>query len=312
MSDAMNYLKLISLCGLIIISGCSDDDIQNSLLEELLQIGEENSINRLTIDWEMTRSEVFRTNEESGQDEAIKAFLRLLGDNHSIYQKRDGSAFFEGAIRCSSNGIRFANLPSNIGYVRVSAFSGSREEGVTFARQIQDQIALFHQNGVDKWIVDLSDNGGGNMWPMLAGLGPLLGNNILGHFIDPEGVEQVWSYRDGASILDEFTLVQVEDPFPTIEDHKVAVIIDSRTVSSGEATAIAFVGRENTRFFGRPTCGLSTANLAFPLNNGDTIILTVSTMADRNKNPFGGPINPDVAPDNLDNLQQAALNWLNE
>jgi len=30
------------------------------------------------------------------------------------------------------------------------------------------------------WIVDLRGNGGGNMWPMLAGVGPVLGEGVVG------------------------------------------------------------------------------------------------------------------------------------
>jgi hypothetical protein len=41
---------------------------------------------------------------------------------------------------------------------------------------------------------------------------------------------------------------------------KVAVLIDRRTGSSGEAIAIAFRGRPETRFFGDHTEGASIAN----------------------------------------------------
>ena len=30
------------------------------------------------------------------------------------------------------------------------------------------------------------------MWPMVAGVGPLLGEGVIGYFIDPPGVESVW------------------------------------------------------------------------------------------------------------------------
>ena len=34
---------------------------------------------------------------------------------------------------------------------------------------------------------------------MIAGLGPVLGEGLLGWFIDPVGAEVPWEYRDGAS-----------------------------------------------------------------------------------------------------------------
>ena len=52
-------------------------------------------------------------------------------------------------------------------------------------QQIQDQIKIMDHPYNIGWIVDLRGNGGGNMWPMLAGIGPILGEGIAGYFIDP-------------------------------------------------------------------------------------------------------------------------------
>lgn len=47
------------------------------------------------------------------------------------------------------------------------------------------------------WVVDLRGNVGGNMWPMLAGIGPALGEgDDLGEFFDTDG-HSLWRYRDG-------------------------------------------------------------------------------------------------------------------
>ena len=37
------------------------------------------------------------------------------------------------------------------------------------------------------------------MWPMIAGLGPVLGEGLLGFFIAPTGRTTSWEYRGGAS-----------------------------------------------------------------------------------------------------------------
>ena len=74
---------------------------------------------------------------------------------------------------------------------------------------------------------------------------------------------------------------------------RVAVLSDNRIASSGEATLIAFLRRPNTRSFGQPTCGLSTANATYPLSDSATLTLTTSVMADRAKTPFGDSIPPD-------------------
>jgi C-terminal processing protease CtpA/Prc len=63
---------------------------------------------------------------------------------------------------------------------------------ISFAGDIQEQIRNQDHQGIAGWIVDLRGNTGGNMWPMLAGVGPILGEGLAGHFIEPNGVEEPW------------------------------------------------------------------------------------------------------------------------
>jgi carboxyl-terminal processing protease len=91
---------------------------------------------------------------------------------------------------------------------------------------------------------------------------------------------------------------------------RVAVLTDVRVASSGEATVIAFRGRPNTRSFGEPTCGLSTANQTFPLPDGATLILTVSSMADRHAVVYGDRVAPDEVIANPDEVVVRAVAWL--
>ena len=48
------------------------------------------------------------------------------------------------------------------------------------------------------WIVDLRGNTGGNMWPMVAGVGPVLGNGVAGFFVPPVGASTPWSFPEGS------------------------------------------------------------------------------------------------------------------
>jgi C-terminal processing protease CtpA/Prc len=172
--------------------------------------------------------------------------------------------------------------------------------------------------GVCGWVVDLRGNLGGNMWPMVAGAGPIVGEGVLGHFIDPDSVVQTWTYVFGGSRLDDQILTRVSDPYRLLEeDPVVAVLTDSLTASSGEATTIAFRGREQTRSFGGATWGVSTANRSFTLSDGAMIFLTVSTMADRTGQLYGSKVVPDQTvegprtgdPD-TDPALRAGLEWV--
>ena len=108
------------------------------------------------------------------------------------------------------------------------------------------------------------------MWPMLAGLGALLGEGRIGEFHSSRGVTGVWFHEAGV------TGIEPTDRSPRVEIDRVseahqldrhppvAVLIDGGAGSSGEATAIAFIGHPQTRSFGMPTYGFTTANRKFP------------------------------------------------
>ncbi|MBZ5556708.1 MAG: S41 family peptidase, partial [Acidobacteriia bacterium] len=89
------------------------------------------------------------------------------------------------------------------------------------------------------------------MWPMLAGLGPLLSTGALGSFARG-GDSANWSYDNGAARLGPREMVRVSDAPYRLHSAvpPIAVLISARTASSGEAIAIAFRGNPNTRGFG--------------------------------------------------------------
>jgi hypothetical protein len=169
------------------------------------------------------------------------------------------------------------------------------------------------------------------MWPMIAGLGPLLGDGVIGFFLYPNDVRIEWSYTNGAAIEGnrEGTLNlpgALESNVAKISGESyrlfqinpaVAVLTGPRTASSGEAVAVAFRGRPRTRSFGTPTCGMSTGNDVFPLSDRAAMFLTTCIMADRLGRSYGGAIRPDqdiagatAQSHGQDPVIQAALAWL--
>lgn len=181
---------------------------------------------------------------------------------------------------------------------------------IDFAQRIQDAIRNSDHPDIIGWIVDLRENGGGNMWPMVAGIGPILGEEIAGYFVDVNNAHNSWRYKDGASFIDGYSIMTLEAPYELINPNpKVAVLWDGEVASSGEALAISFIGRENTRTFGTATCGLSTANTGFRLRDKSTLQLATAYMADRNLNLYGGQLIPDEEA-HAGNIIQKAIDWI--
>ena len=166
------------------------------------------------------------------------------------------------------------------------------------------------------WIVDLRDNSGGNMWPMLLGMAPLLrtsvvNNEDVGSFETAQGPER-WTLtatavqRAGKPVLDfgqtGYVLRQPGTP--------VAVLFGQRTGSSGEASALAWRGRAQTRSFGQPTAGVSTGNNVRTLADGSRLLLTTTVMRDRNDRGDGLKIEPDQRIEGDAATLAAAQAWL--
>jgi carboxyl-terminal processing protease len=118
----------------------------------------------------------------------------MLGDNHSFLIKPDGGNINYSTIHCSRQATSKPAMPGNVGYVKVNEFSGTEAEGQAFSKEIQEQIKSQDNANIVGWIVDLRNNHGGNMWPILAGIGPVLGEGVSGYFIDSDGVETGWPW----------------------------------------------------------------------------------------------------------------------
>lgn len=287
-------------------------------LDHILDLMQSNSINRFTIDWATFRDTVNSAAPPNPATipetyTAIRVALGQLDDHHSFFIRADGVAISNPRpLRCSDTGVPTSpQVPDHIGYVRVGSFGGSGAEAQRFAATIQQQISASDSVRVVGWIVDLRGNGGGNMWPMIAGVGPVLGDGLAGAFVTPTGFTTTWSYRDGSSYLGTAALVTVPDDYRLLRlDPRVAVLTDCYVASSGEATAIAFRGRANTRSFGTPTLGLSTANSGLALPDGGLLVLTVAVMADRNGLSYGTPVPPDEVTGDPARTLQRAIEWL--
>jgi carboxyl-terminal processing protease len=311
----------------VMLHACGGDASAPSVVEPVDRSGEARkfvdevlgtmraSINRDRIDWaafdDSVRHAARNARAIHETYPAVGVAIRLLGDGHSSFTTPMGEVFFHRVRECTFTGTAAVPQAPDIGYVRVTGVSGSGSVTLAFADQLHAAIREQDRPGLAGWIVDLRGNGGGNMWPMLAGMAPLLGNGTVGHFVEPNGRVSTWEIRGGESYLDGQRLQPVTTPYTLRHAPlRVAVLLDQRVASSGEATAIAFHGRPDTRSFGIPTCGLSTSNVMFRLSDGSILNLTVARMADRNLVEFGGQVHPDEVIADHAAAVARALQWI--
>jgi C-terminal processing protease CtpA/Prc len=291
-----------------------------SYVREALQLMQEHSLHRNNIDWAKLTSLTLAT--EGSAHDAVRYALEQLGDRHSFLRvPTPGNDHASVSPQLTPTGHLLPRSSLPIGVVKIPGFSvfslaaPEASEFVRTAHALLQDLAAAHVVG---WIIDLRDNWGGNMWPMLAAVGPLLGARDVGHY-DNASSRQTWWHENGAvGIRDqgqEYTLLNVE-PQPNADlnacaSAPVAVVINGATASSGEATAVSFRGRQRTRFFGCPTYGLSTDNQTFALADGSELLLTVAVFVDRNGQKYESGMTPDEPTEGDDEHSiGAAAHWL--
>lgn len=270
------------------------------------------------LDWNKFSNNIKSTpytgNHNTDKELVYSAFINLLreaGDNHSLFLSNEVAT----QIKKQNSEEIFATsgyLGNNIGYLKIPfCFTFDYQKDVTFADTIVKQIELLDRYDIDKWIIDLRGNRGGNVWPMLSGLTPIIGEGLIGYTIKKQDTTK---HIIGKGKINHSNL-KVTEYSTKNTFRKIAVLIDNHTGSSGEMLAIAILGFNNTKSFGSATSGLTTSNSTFTFKDGSTLFLATGFMADRNKKIYKNGIIPSVTIDpelNEDTTIQKVIDWLLE
>lgn len=187
---------------------------------------------------------------------------------------------------------------------------------------LEGLVAGVHAQRPCGWVVDVRGNTGGNMWPMIAGLNRLLGATEFGGFINRNGQRTSWFQRGAAfgtrrwdgteRIFTTLSKGERRDGF----NEPIALLFDRATASSGEATAIALLGRPNTRSFGTRSASATTSPKSFDIGGGAQLFLGTSVYQDRSGRLYPTGLTPDevVEADGTaagdDPALRRALQWL--
>ncbi|SDL42814.1 S41 family peptidase [Streptomyces indicus] len=267
-----------------------------SYLSKALNIMEDNALRRDDVDWTELRREAFlqvgSAQHPGDTYPAIATAVSALGDGHSEFFSPDRAKELDSDTPVRSS-VEGRALPGRIGYVQLPGLRGSEQIYKRYVREGRTAVTQANRPTACGWVIDLRRNSGGNMWPMLAVVGPILGDGDVGGFIDANGKKDVWSIEKGSPRLDGETMGWGASAPVGAGSAPVAVLTSRSTASSGEAVTVAFRGRPDTRSFGEQTAGVPTGNAPHRLSDGAVLNLTQAKDADRTGRTYDSPIPPD-------------------
>lgn len=280
-------------------------------LKEVLALLQQHSVNRHDINWNDFTADVFRVaqNSQTVRDTypAVAYAVAQLNDSHSYFVRAvsEGEAAEDKPLPT----VEDEKTPADIGYIRVPFCMGDAQQTEQYIAAITEKISRQNGTGIKGWVIDLRDNFGGNMWPMMAALGPFLDSGTQGYFVDADAHAVVWRFADGKAYSDKVLLAESKCSIALSGRNKIAVLINNRTASSGEAMAVLFKGYASAKLFGVPTFGVSTGCESFTLSDGSRINLATSVFADRSGTKYGKAIAPDFRCAESETLSEA-IAWI--
>ena len=321
-------LPLIVLCFISTISfgqnASAKDSISNFYLDFTHQL-KSKYLNRSDINWNEVESYALknalkaRTFEESLSTTTL--VFDTIGCNHCQLFSEKG--FYASTLNKSLSQDDFSReflleyqeqpafevklINENIGYIRIPGMLmiDLTQDSLNLETQkMYDEIVdLAKEKKLEGWIIDLRFNTGGNVYPMLASLHYLLGNNIMYKELDASGkISKTNQLKDGGFYSGEELKAKTRVSIKPDLSIPVAIITGKMTGSSGEDIAVAFKNRKNTVFIGEQSYGFLTGNDLVELPYSTKLALTTCYIVDNN-DVYREYITPDIAVSKKDNFE---------
>lgn len=271
-------------------------------LDKIIEVAQSTSVYRDRVDWPQAKDSIYALAKNVTQfaqlKPALNYLLEVLGDEHGrvFYNNQVIAYYYSGELKEHQAGfdpVLYGQVQSgqpytfealllrdHIGYIRMPGLPMG--DNMLMAKNIQDQVCELIAKGADRWLIDLRYNGGGNLNPMVEGLTAILGDGPVGGAAGLTTADNlIWEIRDGDFYNDGYSILLPEECSGT-SAQRVAVLTSLYTVSSGEALAVIFKGRDQTRFFGARTLGMVTGTSWDVISDSVTVSISTNFYMDRN------------------------------
>lgn len=304
--------RFLSILAIIVLAfSCQETEEKNgktmsrdaeAFLNEFLYLVENDFYSSYVFNYNWKKSEINQAISELTKDarkiediyKVLDKVFEMIGDDKSYVVNSRGEivAGDKNAFDCILGQKQTPALPNNIAYLEIPT---TQLNPVDIAIAIQNDLKARELEATDAWIIDLRSLTGGNLEGMLAGLGPILGDGVLGAFFYDDNKKEDWEYKDGGSFIGGVRKVSVPNSLEVLSPlPKVAVLIDGSTCREGEQLFAAILGRPNTRTFGNATAGRAFLEGQKSLSDGHKLHFVKAMLMNRESNLTTFPnLHPD-------------------
>jgi C-terminal processing protease CtpA/Prc len=301
---------------IVMLSSCKAVKTQKISYDSIVLKAKETSLYSDQVNWVEVNTRFIELTRGKKDVEEMKPGLQYLinslGDKHATFRSlkdysiivsytghfenndkraRD-SEFVNTVINDVTAQFSYKKLDCDVGYLRVVGIGpGDVKAQADFIRK---GLIDLKAEGVEKWILDLRFNGGGNIEPMVSGLAPLLGDGFIGGAVNNQNeVTRTYKVENGQFNHAGRIACQMNNQPTMTSTEKVAVLLSRYTTSSGELLAVVFKGRENTRFIGEKTSGYTTGNGFDPVTDELALVISQDVFMDRNRIRYDDKVDVD-------------------
>lgn len=271
--------KALFILTVFFLASCGDPN--TTYIKKAIRIMDKNGIYAQSTEWNKAKQEALSakpTSLEEAQNIVAKAG-KVAGGKHTFLITAD-EAMGNDTSTWAMPTVEV--LGGNIVVIKLPPFMGNAEEGIKYANTVLNGLP----NNLQGVVIDLRDNRGGNMYPMIAAVHRFLPDDII---------LRLRTRRNDVKISVGYVLkvagMKRQEPIQC----PIALLTNEWTGSSGEAVLLCFRGLENARTFGVPTAGYASCNQPFALPDGSQLVLTTGEDIARTGETFcDDPIDPDV------------------
>ena len=295
---------------------------RQAIVAATIELMRSNSVVGSQVNWGAMQTEATAIADRAGNeidlDRALSYMAASLDDGHSAYFSRSQAESFNGTLadRFTSSITSEIVEVDGVPLVSVNGFLSMDSDLARIAAgKLRGQVEKAIDATKCGVIIDLTKNSGGNMYPMLSGLLPLLPDGILLQYESVGGARTVVRSNLGAI---DFGNQQIVPPVQSKHDlvaksAPTAIILGQSTGSAGEMVAIAFKARSDVRSFGQPTAGALTGNTPYKLKNGGILALATSWTLDGHGRKYVESLVPDetiVGINSASKARKRAASWV--